>query len=169
MPAFDQVVGEGLLPDPFGDPHAADRRAEAVLQPAGVAADLAHAVPAGDHRQDRLEERPADDLDAALGGQFGQAVDILGVDRVEPFHQRTAGVQGDSQRLIAAENVEKRQIAVFVGLLENVFEVADGLVIVEGEDQADGVGHNRFRIEGGRVEPGHFCLSAALAQVVQFS
>ena len=144
----DQVVGEGLLPDPFGNPHAADGRAEAVLQPAGVAADLADAVPAGDHRQDRLEERPADDLDAALGGQFGQAIDILGVDRVEPFHQRTAGVQGDSQRLVAAEDVEKRQIAVFVGLLENVFEVTDGLVIVEGEDQADGVGHSRFRSEG---------------------
>ena len=67
---------------------------------------------------------------------------------VEPFHQRAAGVQGDPQRLVAAENVEKRQIAVFVGLLENVIEIADGLVIVEGEDQADGIGHNEFRREG---------------------
>ena len=169
MPAFDQVVGECLLPDAFGDPHAADGRAEAVLQPAGVAADLAHAVPARDHRQDRLEERPADDLDAALGGQVGQAVDIFGVGRVQPFHQRTAGVQGDPQRFVAGEDVQKRQIAVFVGILENVFKVTDGLMIVEGEDQADGVGHYRFRIEGRRVDSGHFCLSAVLAQVVQFS
>ncbi len=145
---IDQVVGECLLPDPFGNPQAADSRAEAVLQPAGVTADLADAVPAGDHRQDRLEERPADDLDTALGGHLGQAVDILGVNGVEPFHQRTAGVQGDSQRLVAAENVEKRQIAVFVGLLENVFEVADGLMIMEGEDQTDGIGHVRVRDRG---------------------
>ena len=48
----DQVVGERLLPNWFGDPHSADRRAQAVLQPAGIAADLADAVAAGNHRQD---------------------------------------------------------------------------------------------------------------------
>ena len=63
----DQVAGERLLPDPLGHPQAADRGPQAVLQPAGVAADLADAVPRGDHRQDRLEVRPAEDLDPPLG------------------------------------------------------------------------------------------------------
>ncbi len=82
------------------------------------------------------------------GGQLRQAIDIFRMVRVEPFHQRAAGVQGDPQRLVAAEDVEKRQVAVLVGLLENVVEIADGLMIVEGQDQADGVGHGRERIAG---------------------
>ena len=46
--------------------------------------------------------------------------------RVEPLHQRAAGVQRDLQRLVAGEHVEKRPVAVLVGLLEDVVEVADG-------------------------------------------
>ena len=38
--------------------------------------------------------------------------------------------------LVALEDVEKRQVAVLIGLLEDVVEVADGLVIVQDEDQA---------------------------------
>ena len=40
--------------------------------------------------------------------------------RVEPFHQRAAGVQAHLQLRIALEDVEKRPIAVLVGLLEDV-------------------------------------------------
>ena len=139
---IDQVAGERLLPHPFGHPHAADGRPQAVLQPAAVAADLADAVAAGDHRQDRLVERAADDLDPPLARKLGQAIDVFGMGRVEPFHQRTAGVQGDPQGLVTAENIEERPIAVLVGLLEDVVEVTDGLMIVQGKDQADGVGHD---------------------------
>ena len=106
-----------------------------------IAADLADAVAGGDHRQDRLVEGPADDLDPALGDQLGQAVEILGMLDVEPFHQRAAGVQADLQRLVAAEDVEKRPVAVLVGLLEDVVEIADGLMIVEDQDESNGIGH----------------------------
>ena len=96
----------------------------------------------GNHRQDRLEERPADDLDPPLRDQLGQPVDVLGMMRGEPFHQRAADVQRHLQRLVAAEDVQERAVAVVEGLLEDVVEVADGLVIVQGEDEADAVGHD---------------------------
>jgi hypothetical protein len=50
-------------------------------------------------------------------------------------------MQGYLQRRIAAKYLQKRQVAVFIGLLENVFKIANGLMIVERQDQADGVGH----------------------------
>ena len=60
-----QVAGHVLFPDALGDPHAADVGAEAVLQPGGVGLHLADAIARGKHRQDRLVERAADDLDPA--------------------------------------------------------------------------------------------------------
>ena len=116
--------------------------AQAVLQPAGVAADLADAVPRGNHRQDRLEIGPAEDLDPPLLDQLRQPVDVLGLMRGEPFHQRAADVQRNLQRGIAAEDVEKVAIAVVERPLENVVEVADGLMVVQGEDETDAVGHD---------------------------
>ena len=70
--------------------------------------------------------------------QLGQPIDVLGVLGVEPLHQRAAGVQGDLQRLVAGEHVEERPVAVLVGLLEDVVEIADRLVVVQGQDEADG-------------------------------
>ena len=49
---------------------------------------------------------------------------------------------------IALEDVEERPIAVLIGLLEDVVEVADGLMIVQDEDEADGVRH-RWRLAAG--------------------
>ncbi len=138
-----EVAGERLLPNTLGDPHAADRRPQAVFEPLGVHADLAHPVAGRDHRQDRLEERAADDLNPPLGDQFGQPIDVARVVGVEPLHERAAGVQRDLQPLIAAEDFEEGPVAVLVGLLENVLKVADRLVIVENEGKADGLGHLR--------------------------
>ena len=73
-------------------------RRQPVLEPAGVAADLADAVAARNHRQDRLEIRPADNFDSAGCNEARQAVEVVGVMSVEPFHQRAAGVQGHLQR-----------------------------------------------------------------------
>ena len=57
---------------------------------------------------------------------------------VEPFQQRAAGVQAHLQIRIALEHVQERQVAVLIRLLEDVVEVADGLVVVQDEDEADG-------------------------------
>ena len=72
-----------------------------------------------------------------------QAVEIVAVVRVQPLHQRAAGVQPHLQLRIALEDVEKRPVAVLVRLLEDVVEVADRLMVVQDEDEADGVRHRR--------------------------
>ena len=105
---IDQIAGEILLPNAFGNPHAANGRPQAVLQPAGVAADLADAVAGGNHRQNRLEKRPAQNFNAALIDQTGQAIDIGRLMGVEPFHQRAAHVQRNLQRFVTLENIQKR-------------------------------------------------------------
>ncbi len=70
--------------------------------------------------------------------------------RVEPLQQRTAGVQADLERLVRLEDIEKRQVAVLIRLLEDVVEVADRLVIVADENQADGVRHGGQSLARGK-------------------
>ena len=140
----DQVAGERLLPNPLGNPKAADRGAQAILQKPGVAADLADAIPRGNHRQNRLVICPAENLDPPLLDELGQPVDVLGLVRAEPLHQRAADVQRHLQRGIAAENVEEVAIAIVERPLKNVVEVADRLMVVQGEDKTDAVGHDCF-------------------------
>ena len=108
-----QIACQRLFPHPFGNPHAADRGPQAVLQPAGIAADLTDAVARGNHGQDRLEKRPADDLDLPAIDQFGQAVDIFRMIGVQPLHQRAAYVQRHLQRLVTAKDLQEWHVAVF--------------------------------------------------------
>ena len=60
---------------------------------------------------------------------------------LQPLHQGAAGVQRDPQIGVRFEHVQKRSIAVLVGLFEDILKVADRLVIVEYETQADGIAH----------------------------
>ena len=68
--------------------------------------------------------------------QAAQAVDVFGLVLDQPFHQRPAGVQGDGDFGILLEQFEEGPVAVAVGVLEDAVEVADGLMIVQGEDKA---------------------------------
>ena len=89
--------------------------------------------------QNRLVERPADDLDPPGGDVFRQPVEIFRMMRVEPFDQRAAGVQRDSQMRELLEHIQKRPVAVLVGLLEDAVEIADRLMIVQREDETESV------------------------------
>jgi hypothetical protein len=42
---------------------------------------------------------------------------------------------------VVVEDVEERRIALLISLLEHAIEIANGLMVVEGEDQAD-TGHS---------------------------
>ena len=56
---------------------------------------------------------------------------------VEPLHQRTAGVQRNSQIGIRFKDFQKGQVARTIGLLEDAFEVADRLVVMQYKAQTD--------------------------------
>ena len=103
--------------------------------------DLPDPVARRDHRQDRLVERAADDFDSPGRHMPGQPVEIFGMMGVEPFQQRPAGVQGDPQVRKLLEQIEKQAITVLIRLLEHAVEVADGLVIVQSEDEANRLRH----------------------------
>ena len=60
------------------------------------------------------------------GHQPARRSTYSGCMRVEPFHQRAAGVQRHLQARIALEDIQKRQVAVLVGLLENVSKLPTG-------------------------------------------
>ena len=70
---------------------------------------------------------------------------------VEPLHQRAAGVQRDLQRVKRLEDLQERQVAVLVRLLENVVKVADRLVVVQGQAESDWIGHCCERSRRGTV------------------
>ena len=81
------------------------------------------------------------DLDPTRGDQARQAVEVVGMMPIEPFGQGAAGVQGQSDAGVAFEHLQKRQIAVAVRLLDHAVEIADGLMVVQDEDEADGGRH----------------------------
>ncbi len=90
---IDQIAGEVLFPNAFGNPHPTNGRSQAVLQPAGVTADLSHPVARGDQRQYRLVKRTPQDFHPPLIDQTYQTLDVLRLMGVKPFHQRAAHVE----------------------------------------------------------------------------
>ena len=130
------VADEVLLPDALGHPHAANARGEQVLQVLREGADLADAIAARDHGQDRLIEAAAHDLDLPAGDELAQTLDIIRPPVHQPFHQRAARVQGKRNLGVLFHELEERSVAVPVGLFEHAVEVADGLVVVKSEDEA---------------------------------
>ena len=80
----------------------------------------------------------ADDLDLPRRNEPRHAVEIVGMASVEPFGERAARVQAEPHAGMPLEQFEQWQVAVLIGLLDDVVEVADGLMIVEDEDEADG-------------------------------
>ena len=78
----------------------------------------------------RISTRPASTSAAHPRDVFGLLLD-------QPFQQRARGVQDERDLGIALEHVEERQVAVAIRRLEDAVEVADGLMVVQGEDQAD--------------------------------
>ena len=140
-PGAGEISGHARIPHPFRQPHAADPGVEAALEPGGVAADLADPIAWREHRQNRLVERPADNLDLAFVGQPRQPVEILRVVGVEPLGERAAGVDGDADAGVALEEIEERLVGILPGLFEDAIEVADRLMVVDHEDEPDGGGH----------------------------
>ncbi len=132
-----QVGGERLLPDPLGEPGAADVGTEVFLEILGIRADLPDPVAAGDHRQDRLIEPAAEDLDPTGFDHRPQSPHVPRLMLDEPLQERPRGVEDEGDLRVVLHHVEERPVAEAICLVEHAVEVADGLVVVEGEDEAD--------------------------------
>ena len=139
------VAGHAGIPDPLGHPHAGHLRLKPALEPLRRHPDLTDAVPRRQHREHRLVERTTHDLDLPFGNQSGDAVEIVGVVPVKPFGQWATGMQCQSNAGMTFKQFQERQVAVLVGLLDDAVKVADGLVVVEDEDEPDGGRHKGNR------------------------
>ena len=140
-PGPGEIGGHAGIPHPLGQPHPADARLQSALEPRGVAADLADTVARREHRQDRLVERPTDNLDLAFVSEAREPVEILRMVGVEPFGKRATGVDGDADAGVALEEIEERLVGILPGLFEDAVEIADRLMVVDHEDEPDSGGH----------------------------
>ena len=85
-------------------------------------------------------EAAAQDLDPPGLDQRPDPVDVVGLVLDQPLQQRPRGVQDERDLGIVLHHVQERPIAVPIRRLEDAVEVADGLMVVHGQDQAD-AGH----------------------------
>ena len=131
------IGNQGLLPDALRHPHAANARLKQLLQISGIGSNLADPVWRRDHRQDRLVESAAHDLDLPPSHQSPQAVHIFRLVLDQPFHQAAAGVQGKRDFRIAFDQVEKGSVTVAVGAFKDAVEIPDRLMIVQTKDEPD--------------------------------
>ena len=135
------VAGHAGIPDPLGHPHAGHLGLESPLQPLRRQPDLSDAVPRRQHREHGFVAGAADDLDLSFADQTGHAVEVVGMVAVQPLRQRSARVQGQPDTGMAFEQFQQRQVAVAVGLFDDTVKIADGLMVVENEDEPDGGRH----------------------------
>ena len=66
----------------------------------------------------------------------------------QPLEERTRVVEGEADARVALEGLDHRQVGVAVGLLDDPAEVADRLVVVEGQGEGDAT-RTRTGLPGG--------------------
>jgi hypothetical protein len=59
-------------------------------------------------------------------------------------------VQRERQVGVALEDIEKRQVAILIRLLEDTVEISDGLMIMQNQAQAKRMDHERPSTSGGK-------------------
>ena len=97
---------------------------------------------------------PPDDLDLAAIREGREAGDELRSLGAEPLEQGTGVVESDANAGVALEGLDHRQVGAVVGLGDDPAEVADRLMVVERESQADAAGHAVSSGGGGRGSRG---------------
>ena len=135
--------GQVRLPDPLGQPRAGRPRPEHLLDLVGHPAELPDAVALRQRHEDRLRVAAAHDLDLAAIGEDPQPRDERRALRAQPVEQRPAVVERDADGRVALERVDHRQVRLLEDLRDDPAEVADRLVVVEGEREGDPGGHGR--------------------------
>ena len=62
----------------------------------------------------------------------------------EPFGERAADMDRNAQMLVGFKDLKKRKVAVLIGLLKDVIEITDRLVIMQDERKSDPSTHQLF-------------------------
>ena len=134
---LDAGGGDGLgqvrFPHPFRQPEALRPRAEAALQVGRHLADLPGPVAFGDHGEDRLVVAARHELDLLALHQRAQHREELRVRALQPVQERAGVVHRHADLRVLLEGAQHGQVALGVRRLEDMGEVAHGLMVVDGQ------------------------------------
>ena len=134
-PRRRELLGQPPIPRPLGQPEAAGDRPEPVVQPLREERDLSHRVAVRNHRQDRLVESAAQQLDLIGHHELGEPVQETRLFLLEPLQQRARVVQGQPDARVLLQQIEKGAVAAIIGHAEHVAEIPHRLVVVNAEQE----------------------------------
>ena len=126
------------LPDPFGEPGAGRAHAEAALDLVGERGDLRHPVAVRDRRQHGFAVAGAEPLDLAATGHCRQARHVFRKALEQHIQQPAGKMYAEAELRIAFHDAEEHAVAADMGVIDDGGKVADGLVGVNPEQEADG-------------------------------
>src|ERR1700735_2114859 len=125
------------LPHTLGEPCAARTNAQMTFEVIREARDLFQAIGRRNCDENRLVKSAAEQFDLPIANQRAQAIEVWGGISLGSFQQAAAEMHAEANRRMCREHVEKRQIALGVGALDHVVEIADGLVSVDQKGELE--------------------------------
>ena len=136
-------AGQLRLPHALGQPHAPRADAEIGAEELGQGLDLPDLVLVGQHGEDGLVEAAREDLHTARGHEAAQQVEGRGRPLPEEGEETAGAVHGHHHPLDGAGGFEKGMIGPGRRLEHDGVEVADGLMVVNAEEEAEPFTHDR--------------------------
>src|SRR5215216_2993530 len=131
-------IGRKLrFPDALGEPEAASIYAEAAANRLVHPLDLLDPVGAGQRGKHGLIEAGQEQLHPTIAHQLPEEVQVRGVVGLQPLEQWARQMEHERQEASGGEMLQNWTVDVLDMLLEDVIEVADRLMQVETEDEAD--------------------------------
>ena len=163
----DQRRRQVRLPDALGQPRPERTPAGDPLDHLGHPRELVDPVLLGQRGEHGLVQAAAEDLDLAAVDQRAQPLEEGGSLGRQPLEQRARVVQREPDARVALEGRDHRQVGLLVHLGEHPAEVADRLVVVDGEGERDAGCHralpSRCRQRATAATPSVACTSASAA------
>ena len=133
QPRLSNWARQRRLPDTLRQPHPLGALPEIRLNRLAQELDLPDLVVVAEHNQDRLVIRTAENLKLTA---FDQRTDTHMQFRMilqHPVAQAAREMHRHANFGMTLQHLNQRQIALFVGLGENVLEIADRLMIVKNQ------------------------------------
>ena len=136
---FAERTGQVRLPDPLGEPEALRGDPKLDGDVAGQLLDLAALVRIGEDREDRFVVAAGQHLDLPAGGERADPLEEVGPVGSQPVEQRPGVVEREADSGMPFQGAEHGRVRPVRRLGDDMVEVADGLVVVDGERQDEGM------------------------------
>jgi len=129
------------LPNALGEPRAGRKTAEVFFEIGGKSRDLFALIFGRDGDENRFVKSAAHEFHMAGAYQFFQTNEILGAMLFDPGEKRTGIVKAEMNAGMFFEFFDEREIGSVVGFLEDMLEIAAGLMGVNEQSQMEILRH----------------------------